>query len=80
MSITKRRIKKRLKGYKNIVIWGTGGLANNAINPWLPKTNIDYIVDINNSKKNFNSFPVYTLDALSRNKPDLHLLMIHLHL
>ncbi|MBT3939522.1 MAG: hypothetical protein HOF44_07435 [Pelagibacterales bacterium] len=71
MSIIKKRIKNRLKDYKNIVIWGTGGLANSAIKHWLPKNNIAYIVDNLNKKSFFNSFNVYSKDKLLEKKPDL---------
>jgi len=68
----KNKVKKSLRGYKNIVIWGAGGLASTAIKKWLSNENINYIVDKHNTKiKTINSIKVYSVDKLKEQKPDL---------
>ena len=67
----KRKIDNRLKEYKNIVIWGTGGLAHTAINKWLPIEKIDYIVSNDEKNKQFNSYDLYKKDKLLERTPDL---------
>jgi len=67
----KIKIANRLKSYNNIVIWGAGGLANTAINEWLPKEKIDYVIDKNKDKESFNSYNLYQEDKLLEKTPDL---------
>jgi serine acetyltransferase len=70
--ILKSNINKQLKDYKKIVIWGTGGLANTAINKWLPLDKIDFIIDGSDFKaKKFNGYDVYKPEHLLKNKPEL---------
>ncbi len=68
----KNNIDKKLNGYSKIVIWGTGGLANTAINRWLPYDKIDYIINgIDYIDEMYNGFNVYSPESLSGKSPEL---------
>ena len=42
----KNKVKKSLRGYKNIVIWGAGGLAKTAIKKWLSKLKVNRAIRV----------------------------------
>ncbi len=69
----KNKIANSLKNYKKIVVWGAGGLANLALNKWIPAEQIEYIVDqnANTNRKVINSFPIESIDKLIEEPPDL---------
>ena len=69
----KKKLKNSLKNYEKIVVWGSGGLAKTAINQWLPKKKIKYIIDTNieNTKPNINNLTYLQPKKLFDIKPDL---------
>ena len=69
----KKKLKNSLKNYEKIVIWGSGGLAKTAINHWLPRKKIKYIIDTNieNTVKNINNLTYLQPKKLFDVKPDL---------
>lgn len=40
-----KRINNRLINFNKIVVWGAGGLATSAINNWLDRSKISYVID-----------------------------------
>ena len=69
----KKKLKNSLKNYEKIVVWGSGGLAKTAINQWLPKKKIKYIIDTNieNTKQNINNLTSVHPKKLFDINPDL---------
>ena len=69
----KKKLKDSLKNYEKIVVWGSGGLAKTAIEHWLPKKKIKYIIDTNikNTKQNINNLTSVHPKKLFDINPDL---------
>ena len=68
----KNKIKKNLKEYSNIIIWGTGGLADLAIENWLPAKKIKYIIDPYNQEGRYkDKYDIYMPDKIQNNQDDL---------
>lgn len=68
----KNKIKNNLKEYSNIIVWGTGGLADLAIENWLPKKKIKYIIDPYNQECSYKKkYDIYRPDKIHNNENDL---------
>ena len=68
----RKKISTNLEKYNKVVIWGAGGLANTAINNWIPDDKIDYIVDKNAKKGDvLKSHKIYSINKLLKDPPEL---------
>ena len=68
----RRQMATRLQRFDKIVVWGTGGLARNALARWLPVAKIDRIVDPTSAKQGttFCGKPIMNPACLKDDPPD----------
>ena len=69
----KRQLREKLAGFERVVVWGTGECGSIAMDAWLPREKIEYVVDANPSRLEGSIFfgkEVFPPEHILKTRPD----------